>query len=109
MTKAEFIEWWRQTIHGGQEDIQKKIRWDAKHISEGWKQFDQVAHYTTGEPLILCRLCGIILPHPMSKPNGTNTINRHPNSAKCRYPPASSTGVRTRAMGESADRPYHSA
>jgi hypothetical protein len=78
MAKKEFIERWRQTVHGSQEDIQKKVRWSTKHTSDSRKHFDQVAHYATGEPLILCRLCGNTLPHPNTKSDGTNTINRKP-------------------------------
>lgn len=82
-SKDKFIEWWRTTIHGSEAEIQVKIQWDAKHISDAWKHFDQVAHHITGEPMVMCRLCGITLPHPHRKQSGTNTMKRHPNSDKC--------------------------
>ncbi|OQD94302.1 hypothetical protein PENVUL_c148G07398, partial [Penicillium vulpinum] len=59
------------------------LRWDAKHISDVWENFDQVAHYITGEPLVIYRTCGVTLPHPSTKQSGTNTLKRHLASGKC--------------------------
>lgn len=83
-TKQEFIKWWQTTMHGSEPDTQHNIRWEAKHISDAWKNFDQVAHHITGEPMVMCRLCGTILPHPHHKKSGTNTMKRHASSEKCR-------------------------
>ena len=71
-------------MRGGELETQRNIRWDAKHISDAWLHFDQVAHYITGEPMVMCRLCGTMLPHPHYKKSGTNTMKRHPNTDKCR-------------------------
>ena len=82
-SKVKFIEWWRTTVRGGDQEAQRKVRWDAKHISDIWKGFDQVAHHITGEPMVMCRSCGILLSHPHSKQTGTNSLKRHQNSGKC--------------------------
>ncbi|OQD78035.1 hypothetical protein PENANT_c095G04240 [Penicillium antarcticum] len=42
----EWVDWWLETDYGKT----SKIRWDAAHQSEHWKQFDQVADATTGQP-----------------------------------------------------------
>ncbi|KAJ5557753.1 hypothetical protein N7513_003339 [Penicillium frequentans] len=52
-TKQEFIKWWQTTMHGSEPDTQHNIRWEAKHISDAWKNFDQVAHHITGEPMTI--------------------------------------------------------
>lgn len=83
-SKTKFIEWWRTTVWGGTAETQRNIRWDAKHISDAWKQFDQVAHHITGEPMVMCRLCGTTILHPHCKQSGTNAMKRHPDSDKCR-------------------------
>lgn len=63
---------------GGMGAEKKKIYWDgAKHHSDIWAHFDQVAHYTSGEPKVMCRKCGKILHHPNYTSNGTNSLRRH--------------------------------
>lgn len=69
-SKTKFIEWWRTIVRGGMPETQHNIRWDAKHISDAWKQFDQVAHHVTGEPMVMCRLCGTTILHPHCKQSG---------------------------------------
>jgi hypothetical protein len=80
MNKDEFIHWWVQTQA---DETQKRIRWDAKRTSTAWDNFEQVAHFITGEPKVLCRKCGITLPHPQSTANGTNSMKRHITAGKC--------------------------
>ncbi|CAG8265945.1 unnamed protein product, partial [Penicillium salamii] len=80
MNKAEFIQWWVQTQA---EETTKRIRWDAKRTSDVWDNFDQVAHFVTGEPKVLCRKCGKTLPHPQSTSNRTNSMKRHMSAGLC--------------------------
>ncbi|OQE61520.1 hypothetical protein PENNAL_c0284G08124 [Penicillium nalgiovense] len=94
-SKVKFIEWWRTTVRGGDQEAQRKVRWDAKHISDIWKGFDQVAHHITGEPMVMCRSCGILLSHPHSKQTGTNSMKRHQSSGKCQK------GLRNQATQQS--------
>lgn len=83
MSKNEFVEWWLQTDFGSKLGHQGKIRWDAKHTSNAWKNFDQVAHYITGEPKVLCQRCKKTLPHPHYTGHGTNSMGRHLSGEKC--------------------------
>ncbi|KAJ5318460.1 HAT dimerization [Penicillium atrosanguineum] len=71
-------------MRGSQSETQENIRWEAKHVSDAWEHFDQVAHHITGEPMVMCRLCGTILPYPHQKKSGTNTMKRHASTEKCR-------------------------
>lgn len=80
MNKEEFVLWWVQTQA---DETQKRIRWDAKRTSTAWEHFDQVAHFITGEPKVLCRRCGKTLPHPQSTANGTNSMKRHIAAGQC--------------------------
>ncbi|OQE38089.1 hypothetical protein PENNAL_c0787G08625, partial [Penicillium nalgiovense] len=57
-SKAKFIEWWRTTVRGSEPETQR-------------------------EPLVMCRSCGVSLPHPHSKQSGTNTMKRHLSTGKC--------------------------
>jgi hypothetical protein len=82
-SKAKFIEWWQTTVHGSDTETQQRLRWDAKHISDIWENFDQVAHHVTGVPMVMCRICGVTLPHPNTKQSGTNTMKRHITSGRC--------------------------
>lgn len=75
-SKAKFIEWWRTTVRGSDTETQQGLRWDAKHISDIVENFDQIAHYVTGEHLVICRFCGGILPHLNAKQSGANTLKR---------------------------------
>lgn len=95
MSKNEFINWWLQTQNGSQPDLQRRIRWNAKRISDAWKHFDQVAHHISGELMIMCRLCGVTLPHLNRTANGTNTMKRHPEIEKCRKAAKDSSRQRT--------------
>jgi hypothetical protein len=79
MSKDDFLHWWLETQFGNaQSEKKKKIHWDgARHISDIWKHFDQVAHHVTGEPKVMCRKCGKIMDHPNHTLNGTNSLRRH--------------------------------
>ncbi|OQD79182.1 hypothetical protein PENSOL_c329G06218, partial [Penicillium solitum] len=44
-----FIEWWRTTVRGSSTETQQRLRWDAKHISDVWENFDQAP----AEPTLL--------------------------------------------------------
>jgi hypothetical protein len=81
MNKIEFIQWWMQTQP---EDIQKKMRWNTKRTSDVWQSFDQVAHFATGEPRVLCQKCGKTLPHPNITQNGTSALKRHLAADQCK-------------------------
>lgn len=84
MSKDDFITWWLETHFGGTQVDRKKVHWDgAKHHSDIWAHFDQVAHYTSGEPKVMCRNCGKILHHPNYTSNGTNSLRRHWKSDGC--------------------------
>jgi hypothetical protein len=83
MGKDEFVIWWLQTQYASQQDQRKKIRWNAKHHSDVWKHFDQVAHHTSGEPKVMCRRCGRILDHPQHTMNGTTSMKRHLEGGIC--------------------------
>lgn len=83
---SEWVDWWLETDCGKI----SKIRWDAAHQSECWKEFDQVADATTGQPKVMCRRCGIILEHPSSllRPGGktrygTSTLMKHLQTNGC--------------------------
>lgn len=78
MSKNEFVKWWLQTDFGANPECRKKIRWDAKRKkSETWSHFNQVAHYITGEPKVLCQRCKQIMPHPLHTGQGTTSMGRH--------------------------------
>lgn len=86
MMHSEWVDWWIETDYGKI----SKIRWDAAHQSEHWKQFDQVADAVTGQPKVMCRRCGIILEHPSSflRPggktrHGTSTLMKHLQTNGC--------------------------
>ncbi|KAJ5260978.1 hypothetical protein N7524_008611 [Penicillium chrysogenum] len=83
MQKKEFMKWWLDTNLGQQ----KELRWDAKHASDAWEGFDQVAHYSSGLPKVMCQRCGTILDHPnfnpKGAPHGTSGIKRHRNGVNC--------------------------
>jgi hypothetical protein len=83
MTKKDFVEWWLQTQFGTQQHSKKKFRWDARQLSDVWKSFDQVAHYQTGEPKVICQRCGRILEHPQQSLNGTTSMKRHLEGGLC--------------------------
>ncbi|RHZ50298.1 uncharacterized protein CDV56_100590 [Aspergillus thermomutatus] len=84
MSKEEYISWWIQTQYASIEDQRKKIRWDGKRSSDAWKNFNQVAHHISGQPKVMCRRCGTVLPHPHEHSNGTNSMKRHYTGEKCR-------------------------
>ena len=78
MSKNEFVKWWLQTDFGAKSECRKSVRWDAKRKkSETWSHFDQVAHYITGEPKVLCQRCKQIMPHPLHTGQGTTSMGRH--------------------------------
>jgi hypothetical protein len=82
MNKDDFVVWWIQTQYPNN-DHNKKIDWEAKKKSPYWESYDQVAHHITGEPQVMCRRCGKIIPHPQQTSNGTNSMKRHLEGAKC--------------------------
>jgi hypothetical protein len=83
-TKKDFMDWWFQTQIGATEPVQKKIHWDgSRHHSEIWSHFEQVAHYITGEPKVMCKRCRKLLDHPNHTSNGTNSIRRHWSRNTC--------------------------
>lgn len=87
MSKIEFLNWWFETQAGANESTQKQLQWDGrKQNTDLWSQFEQVAHYKTGEPRVMCKNCGKVLGHPsFGKPgtrNGTSTLRRHQNSCR---------------------------
>ncbi|KAJ5661423.1 uncharacterized protein N7477_009039, partial [Penicillium maclennaniae] len=82
MAKAEFMNWWIETQIGGDETTQKKVQWDGKKQNKDlWSHFDQVAHYKTGEPRVICNSCGKTFYHPNFAKNGsrigTSSLRRH--------------------------------
>ena len=82
MNKDDFLTWWLQTQYLSN-PRNKKINWEAKKQSPYWEQFDQVAHHFTGEPQVMCKKCGKTIPHPQQTANGTNSMKRHLEGAKC--------------------------
>ena len=59
-------------------DLAKRVSWDSKaRISEIWKSFYQAANRLTGEPVLVCRNCGIILAYPSYKASGTKSMRNH--------------------------------
>lgn len=85
MTSAEFLNWWFDTQFGAADDEKKKMHWDGRgHHSDIWVHFEQVAHYITGEPKVMCKRCEKILDHPNHTLNGTNALRRHLKTELCR-------------------------
>lgn len=86
MTHSDWVDWWLQTDLGKQ----SRIRWDSKHHSEVWSQFDQVANASDGAPKVMCKRCGQILEHPQSlcagttMRHGTSSMNKHLKGINCR-------------------------
>lgn len=84
MSKDDFIAWWLQTEHGGEQEKKIEFHWDgAGNKSEIWQHFDQVSHHTSGLPKVMCQRCGKILDHPNCTSNGTNSMRRHWKGEKC--------------------------
>ena len=87
MVDKEFMDWWIRTQHGGPSNT--KIRWDSKHQSKSWDEFDQVAHSSDGAPKVMCKRCGAILEHPQSLSSGTtarqgtSTMGKHLKGTGC--------------------------
>lgn len=79
MANDNFVTWWLQTDFGRK----KRIRWDARHQSEVWKHFEQVAHSTDGEPKVMCKRCGKLMDHPQASRNGTSTMMKHFKGMGC--------------------------
>lgn len=90
MNKTDFVAWWVLTQYASVPEQRNKIRWDATHLSDAWKNFDQVAHYISGEPRVMCQRCGKTLPHPHHTSNGTNSMKRHFSGEKCQQAGAQS-------------------
>lgn len=89
MNKEEFVNWWIQTQSGQPTDIPKI--WDRKgYRADIWADFDQVAHYISGQPKVMCKHCGAILNHPnsvihpKSGKQGTTALRRHLTRATCK-------------------------
>lgn len=82
MNKTQFIEWWRHTAGAFPQPPRRKVNFEANYTSPVWDNFDQVAHYITGQPMALCRRCGKAIPHP-SQAGGLNSLKRHRDSKTC--------------------------
>lgn len=83
MKQEQFISWWLQTQYATVEGKDKRVHWNAKHTSDAWSHFDQVAHQLTGEAKVMCQRCGKVLPHPHDKGDGTNSMKRYLGSNSC--------------------------
>ena len=84
MNKTDFIEWWLQTEFGSKGDDKKKMNWAGSGThSDVWNYFDPVAHFSSGQPKVLCQRCGKLLDHPSYTSNGTKSMNRHWKSENC--------------------------
>lgn len=88
MTHSEWVDWWLQTDYGSK----SKIHWDSNHLSDIWKQYDQVASSIDGAPKVMCKRCSQILEHPYSTKkdikgkegrHGLSTMTRHLKTAAC--------------------------
>lgn len=86
MSHTEWVDWWLQTEYGSR----SKIAWDSNHLSDVWKNYDQVAHSIDGAPKVMCKRCSQVLEHPYSKRkdgkegrHGTTTMTRHLKTAAC--------------------------
>lgn len=78
MAKDDYVQWWLQTDFGRK----KKIRWDARHQAEVWKQFEQVANANNGAPKVICKQCKAVLDHP-GIGNGTSAMIKHTKGQGC--------------------------
>lgn len=76
MTWNDFVLWWLQTEFSSK-PTPEWHHWDTKYHSKEWANFDQIAHYQTGEPMIMCKRCGKILPHPQQNAGGINSIKQY--------------------------------
>jgi len=82
--KTDFIEWWLQTSSRREAPQDTRFRFDTDATkAQIWQHYDQVAHYTSGEPKVMCRRCSKVLDHPNWTRNGTNSLRRHWASEKC--------------------------
>lgn len=91
MSKDEFMNWWVNT----QASVDTPSTfWDGKgQRADVWNEFDQVSHFTTGQPMVMCRHCSAIFGHPnyiatskegkIGKP-GTNSLRRHLQGKSCK-------------------------
>jgi hypothetical protein len=92
MNKEQFVEWWIQTQSGHSEH--QSTFWDRKgQRADIWADFEQVAHFVTGQPKVMCKHCGAILNHPNSMVHtkagtagkqGTTALRRHLERAICK-------------------------
>jgi hypothetical protein len=90
--KEQFVDWWIQTQSGHSEH--QSTFWDRKGQRAGiWADFEQVAHFITGQPKVMCKHCGAILNHPNSivhtkagtaGKQGTTALRRHLERAICK-------------------------
>ena len=84
MYKDDFIIWWLQTECSTKtRPNQRRMRWDTKYSANIWQHFDQVAHYITSEPMVMCQRCGKTLLHPQQTANGTNSMKHYFTARKC--------------------------
>jgi hypothetical protein len=93
---TQFIEWWVATswvvrrvtankASKSNNDFVKLLSWDSKaRTSVYWTSFNQAAHWTSGEPVVVCCKCGMSLTHPSVKNTGTNVLKNHLGTKTCR-------------------------
>jgi hypothetical protein len=102
-THELFLSWWNTTTWViGQPtitytDLGKQIGWNSLgRKSTVWHQYDQAAHYTHGDPVVICRRCQSILSHPNVKKIGSSSLSKHLLSAICQRssPPGSQESIR---------------
>lgn len=89
-SKAElFNDWWhQQSWYKEQPNLflstDKQINWGSTaRTSNVWRDFDQGARKSTGEPVVVCQKCSSILSHPSVKGAGTSTMSSHLKTGRC--------------------------
>ena len=78
-------EWrqWHTTTSYRQQFPDRKIQWKDMRSSI-WEYFIPCLRVQDGKPFVYCKRCEHILEHPTTRSNGTQTLNRHPFSERCK-------------------------
>lgn len=108
---AIFIHWWQsQTWYKERlnefPSIDSQINWGSTaRTSLSWRHFDQGARKSSGEPVIVCQRCSVILIHPCIKASGTSTMSSHLKSAGCTRKSSQHTTLRQSQLRLSQSSP----
>ena len=80
-----FMEWWQTTSYTvamtqGKPKHHNPVWQLTSQTSEVWSNYQQVAHWMTGLPKVICISCQAVLDHPNQKDHGTSSMSKHQES-----------------------------